>query len=255
MKAQILKIAGVKNEKEFYKKFPTEEAFMAKHGKELEKAQTGKKIGLTMPKVKMVNLAEKEGFGLSKLAEQKSSNKGFDWSALNQVAPQLGTFIEGVQELNQQDKDLKNAQMYADISNLTRLAASSRPEPMQRKYVRPEDQLVQTVNPLGVGTDYLQAENGAMIGGNPTEIANFYNSPNTMYTDLGYEPLNDSNVKQYKKGAEIKKAQQGFDWSSLSGQVGGLGGALGSAAGRGTGRGGPYSKLGSTAGRVAGSFL
>ena len=37
MKAQILKIAGVKSEKEFYKKFPTEEAFMKKHGKELAK--------------------------------------------------------------------------------------------------------------------------------------------------------------------------------------------------------------------------
>ena len=47
MKAQILKIAGVKSEKEFYKKFPTEEAFMKKHGKEmnkLEKAQRGKNV-------------------------------------------------------------------------------------------------------------------------------------------------------------------------------------------------------------------
>ena len=37
MKAQILKIAGVKSEKEFYKKFPTEAAFMKKHGKQLAK--------------------------------------------------------------------------------------------------------------------------------------------------------------------------------------------------------------------------
>jgi hypothetical protein len=44
MKAQILKIAGVKSEKEFYKKFPTEAAFLKKHGKELaklKKAQVG----------------------------------------------------------------------------------------------------------------------------------------------------------------------------------------------------------------------
>ena len=41
MKAQILKIAGVKSEKEFYKKYPSEEAFMKKHGKEFKKAQTG----------------------------------------------------------------------------------------------------------------------------------------------------------------------------------------------------------------------
>lgn len=44
MKNQILKIAGVKNEKEFYQKFPTEEAFMAKHGGEFKKAQQGKTL-------------------------------------------------------------------------------------------------------------------------------------------------------------------------------------------------------------------
>ena len=44
MKNQILKIAGVKNEKEFYQKFPTEEAFMAKHGGEFKKAQQGKNL-------------------------------------------------------------------------------------------------------------------------------------------------------------------------------------------------------------------
>ena len=44
MKAQILKIAGVKSEKEFYKKYPSEEAFMKKHGKEFKKAQTGNNI-------------------------------------------------------------------------------------------------------------------------------------------------------------------------------------------------------------------
>ena len=41
MKAQILKISGHKNEKSFYKEFPTQEAFMAKHGAALKKAQFG----------------------------------------------------------------------------------------------------------------------------------------------------------------------------------------------------------------------
>jgi hypothetical protein len=45
MKDQILKIAGVKSEKEFYKLFPNtpegEEAFMKKYGKEFKKAQMG----------------------------------------------------------------------------------------------------------------------------------------------------------------------------------------------------------------------
>ena len=44
MKAEILKIAGVKTEKEFYSKFPTEEAFMAKHGGQFKKAQQGTNV-------------------------------------------------------------------------------------------------------------------------------------------------------------------------------------------------------------------
>ena len=41
MKAQILKLGGVTTEAEFYQKFPTEQAFMAKHGKALKKAANG----------------------------------------------------------------------------------------------------------------------------------------------------------------------------------------------------------------------
>jgi hypothetical protein len=60
MKAQILKLGGVTTEAEFYKKYPTEKAFMAKHGKELKKAQRGKLIpGLKgtdyMPNTSFIN--------------------------------------------------------------------------------------------------------------------------------------------------------------------------------------------------------
>ena len=44
MKAEILKIAGVKSEKAFYKKYPTEAAFQKAHGKAFKKA----KLGATM---------------------------------------------------------------------------------------------------------------------------------------------------------------------------------------------------------------
>jgi len=44
MKDQFLKLAGVKSEKEFYKKFPTEELFMAKYGAKLKKVQLKKSI-------------------------------------------------------------------------------------------------------------------------------------------------------------------------------------------------------------------
>jgi hypothetical protein len=41
MRNQILKIAGVKDDKSFYALYPTEEAFMKKHGKAFKKAQMG----------------------------------------------------------------------------------------------------------------------------------------------------------------------------------------------------------------------
>lgn len=45
MKAQMLKMAGVKTEAAFYKKYPTQEAFMKAHGKAFKKAQIGTYIG------------------------------------------------------------------------------------------------------------------------------------------------------------------------------------------------------------------
>jgi len=51
MKAQILKIAGVKSEKEFYKKFPTEAAFLKKHGKELDKLKKAQVGAIKNPEI------------------------------------------------------------------------------------------------------------------------------------------------------------------------------------------------------------
>lgn len=349
MKAQILKIAGVKNEKEFYKKFPTEEAFMKKHGKELKKAQVGAMIGgeqapiykplsynnlasnaqasvygispeeqqrqealasqqaiataagqkggggladilggispemvasafgkngkklkkaaggfegmikpPAMPKIEMTNLSTKKDFGLSKIADPGiSPDRSFDWKGLaGQVAPQLGTLIGAYDDIVQGNKDTAKAQMYGKVSDLTLQAATSRPEQAKRRYVRPEDQLMQNFKPLGSGTNYLAAANGTMIGGNPTEIQNMYDTPNTMYTDLGYEPLTDENqVKNFKKGGKMKKAAGGVNLDPFSGIGGSLGGMLGSSAGGGSGKGGPGSTIGSTLGGIAGSFI
>ena len=52
MKAEFLKIAGVKSEAEFYKKFPTEEAFMKKHGKDVKKLMVkNAQIGAMIPNI------------------------------------------------------------------------------------------------------------------------------------------------------------------------------------------------------------
>lgn len=351
MKAQILKIAGVKTEAEFYKKYPTEEAFMKKHGKELKKAQygtyvagqkeqpaqkpiayndiyqdtisavtgvskeerarqealasqkaiaasnasssqgqgfgdilknidpemitsaisaiggakNGKKMkkaqnGLqgiikppAMPKVEMANLAKTKGFGLNKLEDiPASTDRGFDYAGAAKKIPgalgsQLGSIIGNIQQIEQNKKDIAKANQWADVSQVASQAALSRPEQSKRRYARPEDNLVTGMNPLGKKDSLLAAQNGA-------EIANTF-APNDIYTDLGYEPLSDSDPKQYAYGGHLPKAEGGFDFNSLSGVGGSLGGALGSAIGKGTGKGGPGSAIGSTIGGALGNLI
>jgi len=363
MKAQILKIAGVKNEREFYQKFPTEKAFMAKYGAKLRKAQVGDMIGGEQAPMyqpisynNLASNAQASVYGISPEEQQRqealasqqaiasasgqksgggigdilgsidpkmimslmggakngkqlkkakggawtpsdvpadalnpqmpldtsaspgikgafggidkfvnsdiggtapTSKKGFDFKGLaGKVAPQLGTLIGAYDDIQQGKKDLAKSQMYGKVSDLTLQAATSRPEQAKRRYVRPEDQLMQNFKPLGSGTNYLAAANGTMIGGNPTEIQNMYDTPNTMYTDLGYEPLTDENqVKNFKKGGKMNKAAGGVNLDPFASIGGSLGGALGSATGKGTGRGGPGSTIGSAFGGIAGSFI
>jgi hypothetical protein len=325
MKAEILKLAGVKNEKEFYKKFPTEEAFMAKYGKKLEKlkqAKVGDYISggasqqftplsysdvsdsvessfsgiSTAERNRQQDLAAKQNAsskggglmdmlggveGIGKIASQflggedissiasaigaKNGKKlkkaafgdivpedalnymdngslptdttptptgGFadnifgsqlksgvnaanpsnlknmgTWgkigAGLKQASPllanQLGPIISGFQEIDAEKKKVKELQKAANVSGLVAQAAATRPEQQKRRYVRPEDSLINPTQPKGSGTNYLAAENGA-------EIQNTY-APNVIYTDLGYEPLNESSdVKQYGGGGQIGSA-------------------------------------------------
>jgi hypothetical protein len=282
MKAQILKIAGVKNEKEFYKKFPTEEAFMKKHGKELKKAQGGafvptdpvidssyqipfdeQSVGETgnfafgTPSDLIPELNPKNKLKVpSKFARNA---KDVAMKAAGQLAPQLGSIIGNIEQIEQNKRDIKKANQWADISKVVSQAALSRPEQPRRRYVRPEDNLVTAANPLGKKDSLLAAQNGA-------EIQNTF-APNTIYTDMGYEPLNDSNPKQYVHGGQLHKAAFGntlksintgsnaIDLNQFSGIAGGIGGMLGSAAGKGTGRGGAGSAIGSTALGAIGNAL
>ena len=117
------------------------------------------------------------------------------------AAPQI---LGGIGQMQQQKSNIAKANQFAQLSNVTASAAESRPEQIKRKYVRPEDALVQPGqmgNPQGEGTNYL-AQNGTSIGGNETEVQNTY-APSDMYVGLGYEPLNDSNIKQYQLGGML----------------------------------------------------
>ena len=239
MKAKFLKLAGVKNEQEFYKKFPTEEAFMAKYGKKLEKAEGGfmGKPFQGMPSSKF-NVSSNSGFNTdvsqnpymsgSLIGGQRvqpsydssasSSNsklktlgnnikqgakdliKPVDLSTPSGISGVVGGISAGMNTIKQTEKNIGELEKYGKVSDVVLQARNTKAAPPQRLYDFPK--LVTGMNPKGAGTNYLAARNGA-------EIQNTY-APDVMYTDLGYEPLNDSNkVKDFKKGGKLKKAISG----------------------------------------------
>jgi hypothetical protein len=137
--------------------------------------------------------------------------------AVGGIAGAIGGIGAGINTINDTYKNIAEFEKYGKVSDVVLQAKNSKSVvPEKHMFLHPEKQLVQNINPLGTGTDYLSARNGA-------EIQNTY-SPNSLYSDLGYEPLNDSNVKQYKKGGKLKKAAGGAT-------LGGLGGGLGSLTG------------------------
>ena len=187
--------------------------------------------------------------------EEKQGDKFM--KVVGKYAGPAGKVVEGIQQLKEEKRALERAEQARDVSGLVKQAASSRPEETQRRYVRPED-VVNTGEEFfpiyGVGTNVL-AKNGASVGGG--EIMNTF-APNTLYDDLGYEPLNDSErYKQFMHGGKMHKAQNG-DWMEGSGfynfaKSGGadatgqlLTGITGENAG---------GNLGGTIGGVAGSFF
>ena len=277
----MLKIAKVKSEKEFYKKYPSEEAFMKAHGKELKKAAMGKAMvydqlhqltdfgnppiaqygGAVNPNTGMFQMPMSgksvsqfdtmaagygstpppEGFGNVKSAG------GFDaaGAAMSGLGAVQG-IIGGIEAIGAQKKAKKKAEQNTQLSGLA-LQAQQTAQAPARKYVRPEDSLVQPGqlgNPYGSGTNFL-AKNGKMIGGNPTEIQNMYN-PGDMYTDLGFEPLGET-LKQFKHGG-MHKAEFG-DYFQDSGQAQ-IGGAVGEAAGNAL-----FGPIGGMVGKYAGIAL
>jgi hypothetical protein len=159
-----------------------------------------------------------------------------------------GSVIGGIQQIGALKKQKKEAKTAADVAKVVNQAARLPQEQITRKYLRPEDSITdanQRFPTYGVGTNYLsrngsmiKAEDGSMIGGNPTEIQNTYN-PGDLYSGLGYEPLNDSNqVKQYRIGGFAPRAEDGYNAgsqiSSFINDVGGGGNPINAAINFGT---------------------
>ena len=335
MKAEILKIAGVKSEKEFYKKFPTEESFIKVHGKALKKAQMGSMIqGNTSAQFnpKPINfqqlydqsdmfitgstqdMREQEAFRLADLqAQQKMSKKGsgvvdaigklgsmmgddakngkklkkalFGDETLPMgkpgmgdmfgkigkgisagvgkaggpmaVAQNVGDIVGGFQQMRDDKNTMKQAQQMAGVSDVAFQASMTRPEPVQRRYVRPDDpgsivQPGELYNPLGFGTNVLAARNG-------TEIANTF-APNTIYTDLEEADNGGmfSNFKTNPNFLKLNSSGQETDIFKFAEQGGGdvlsqLTAGIGSPRGQGISGGGRIGGgIGSTLGTIVG---
>jgi hypothetical protein len=217
MKAQILKLGGVTTEAEFYKKFPTEKAFMAKHGKKLEKLKKAQGGGSLIPGLEgtggttsgafinkagqvdsisgKVSRADTEALGFGDNPPKNSG--GFDYGSL------IGPAIVGAQDAQASSAYNKKLDQYLELSNLIGRIPQNRQQRPQ--YIHPEQQLVTGATPKGV------AENGAMIGGNPTEIQNMYNIGD-IYTDL-----EDTNPKQYQLGGQLANVNAGWNNDGIIG--------------------------------------
>ena len=265
MKDQILKIAGVKSEKEFYKKYPTEEAFMKAHKKEFKKAAMGKSMVNTQlhqlsdfgnpPIAQGGATTPPQQFGFTKFGATADNPEGsFGGGAATaglSALQNLDKIIGGAVAIGEQKKNIKRADRTAQLSGLA-LQANQTMEQPKREYVRPEDNLIQPGqmnNPYGSGTNYL-AEDGAMIGGNPTEIQNTYAPTNDIYDDLGFEPLQET-YKQFKHGGHMHKAEFG-EYFQDSGQAQ-IGSAVGQSIGSAFGPAG--AAVGKLLGTAAGNLL
>ena len=271
MKSEMLKIAGVKSEKEFYKKYPTEAAFKKAHPKAFKKAEMGASMvkkqleqltdfgnppkyfgggpiatGPGMPGLNnftggdnnLWNTSNVDIIGNNMMQPAGYNSGGYKLDYSNPGTPQYGNvpivnpnpgldygglatsamtalpgIIGGAQKLMGNVQKGKEAKRFAKVSQVVAQAATTR-DTQPRIYVRPED--YQVTDPYSQG-----------MAANGTEIQNTYN-PGDLYSDLGYEPLNDSNIKQFKKGGVI---QAGIG-SSIGGVAGtAFGGPIGSAIG------------------------
>ena len=183
MKAEILKIAGVKSEKDFYKKYPTEESFMKVHGKAFKKAQFGtgvpgnvdSSLGTTyspatpypgtmfkQPSIPMANYNMPQDDGLSYIGEEEllgNNQSGYAFGGgpntnteksmgggnkAMQIAGGVGKIIGGIQAFEAEKEARKGAQQMEKVSDIMLRASATRPEQAKRSYNRPEDNVFST---------------------------------------------------------------------------------------------------------------
>ena len=155
MKDQILKIAKVKSEKEFYKKYPTEEAFMKAHGKELKKAAMGKAMVYDQ-------LHQLTDFGNPPVAQKGigigMTSKPQDFTKYFQNNPQFGLNPDGT--VKQVGDAWNNASM-------AQYSAQQTPATFSAKFATPSADKLSGVNDINAGAD----AGGGGKGGKGADVA------------------------------------------------------------------------------------
>jgi hypothetical protein len=181
----ILKIAGAKNMKEFYSLYPSEEAFMEKHGKSFKKAMRGAKIkkadnGLSVLQKKSLEYLEPVEESPLKLESwmtddanwpQKTKAPGMSLASGMQMGQKV---IEGIQMLKEEKKQLQKAKQMKGVTDVMLQASQLPAERVEKNYVRPEDIRMtgEEMFPIyGTGTNVIakkgakikKANNGSMV--------------------------------------------------------------------------------------------
>jgi hypothetical protein len=198
---------------------------------------------------------------------------------ISKFAGPTGQIIGGIQSIKEGKKNKEDKQMWAAVTDIQARAAESQDIDDFRQYTENAEKKRRAFMPemtgeeffpvYGVGTNVLarngaRLEDGGMVGGNPTEIQNTYGNGNSLYDNLEYEPLyNINQVKSYRMGGYLPKAQAGaemFDPSSMMSPMGGvtpwgaIGGIGSSVAGNMTGNDGG-GQIGGAIGGIAGLGL
>jgi hypothetical protein len=143
------------------------------------------------------------------MPQSSSGGAGSFLDALPGISAVAGAFSAW----DAQKDAVKKARQDKAISDVQAKASATRAEPIERKYVRPEDALKsanQVFPTMGVGTNVLKRNGGFVKYQGGGEIQNTY-APGILYDDLGYEPLNDSDqVKAYAYGGHVPQAESGY---------------------------------------------
>ena len=183
-----------------------------------------------------------------------SNLKGmFSTESPNNVWGGIQNIVQGGLQYKEDRNNYLRANQWGKIAGL--VGQSRKDERVKDKYLTLEDMKFnqdQFFPSRGTGYGILEsAQDGMQIGGNPTEIQNMYTNEDTIYSDLGYEPLQDS-VKQYQFGGLFPNWKT--DATQFGAQnAGGLGGIAGGLLGGGSGQASGTSTMLSGFGQLAGT--